>query len=210
MKGFLDRVLDYQKEILGVVAVALALGAGYYFYRQHQVHRQEQAHRALSEVLYEFMQATQGATAWDDVGIAALAGYRQHKSSALAPYFLSVQADVAVHKGEFEQAIKIMDTLLHDLSSSSPLYPLYKLKHARMLIDSSDDQIAAAGLKALELLAKDSSAVQDAASYYLGSYYAARNDLAHAHDIWKSLIEKFGSKRGSEGSPWAELAQTQL
>jgi len=212
MKGFFDLIQNYQKEILGISVLAIALSGGVYYYRYSRLHREEQAHAALSETLYEFNKALRDQTTWKEVSLAAYTGYRQHKNASLAPYFLSIQAEAACHTGDMDEAKKIMDTVLHEIPTSSALYYPLKLKYARMRIDSEDENVSQQGLQELGDLAHESSgnAVEDAALYYLGSYYAARNDMVRAKQEWNALVAKFAAKKEDEVSPWVELAQAHL
>jgi hypothetical protein len=213
MTDFLERAQYYQKEILGTLALMGAALGGAYYYHYSSTQREKKAHIALSETLHEFDKASRNQATWQDVSLAAQTGYRQHKNSSLAPYFLSLQAEADIHKGDIEETNKIMDTVLREMPTSSPLYYPLKLKYARMLIGSKDQNLSSNGLKELEKLAHDSAAyntVQDAALYYLGGYYAAHDEVNRAKDTWQILVQRFTAKKEGEKSPWAELAQVKL
>lgn len=213
MTDFLDQVRNYQKEILGILLFIIAALGGVYYYRYSAKQREEKAHIALSETLHEFDKALRNQATWQDVSLAAYTGYRQHKNSSLAPYFLSLQAEADIHKGDLEEANKVMDAVLREIPTSSPLYYPLKLKYARMLIDSKDQNLSSNGLKELEKLAHDSAAyntVQDAALYYLGNYYAVHDEVNRAKEVWHMLVQRFTTKKPGEISPWAELAQVKL
>ena len=173
MKDFFYFIQNYQKELLGSLVLVITVAGGTYYYHYSRLQREAQAHVALSETLYEFNRALRDQATWEEVGLAAHTGYRQHKNSSLAPCFISIQAEAAIHKGDMDEARNLLDTALHDISSSSPLYYPLKLKYARMLIDSKDENLSYKGFQDLEKLAQDTSnTVQDAALYYLGNYYA--------------------------------------
>ncbi len=211
MKYFVYLIQNYQKELLGALVFVISVAGGTYYYRYSRLQREKQAHIALSETLYEFNRALQDQTTWEEVGLAAHTGYRQHKDSSLATYFISIQAEAAIRKGDMDEAKNLLGTALHDISSFSPLYYPLKLKYARMLIDSKDENLSYKGFQDLEKLAQDTSnTVQDAALYYLGNYYAVRNEIRKAKETWQILVQRFSIKKEGEVSAWVELVQAYL
>lgn len=212
MKDFLNQIEDYQKEILAILVLVVAIAGGAYYYHYSRIQREKKACTALSETLYEFEKALRNQTTWQEVDLAAHTGFRQHKNSSLGLYFLFIQAEAMFHKGEVDKSIEIIDMILHEMPTYLPLYYPLKLKYVRMLIDSKDQSIVENGLKELEKLSNDnteSNTVQDAALYYLGNYYAIHGEINRAKDIWQSLVQRFPNKK-EEISPWAKLAQVQL
>jgi predicted negative regulator of RcsB-dependent stress response len=207
MKDFRNVVLSSRKNILGILVLCAAVTGGIYFYRHNRTAQEEQAHVALTETLQQLDRAFTAQTTWSDVALAAQTGYQRFSGTSLAPYFLLVKAEAEVHNGLMDQALKNMDSVVQHVSKHSMLHDVFVLKQARLLIESADEALVAQGLKKLEQLANGTGNVADAGLYYVGRYYADRNDTARAHEAWKTLLEKYASQQPAEMSPWAELVQ---
>lgn len=195
--------------IISVAGVVIAVSIGVYI-NLSRIAREESAQLALSESLQEMKNAEQNAELWQDVDIASKTGFRQYARSSFAPYFLALQAEALAQEGQLQEALVIMDEFFKNLSSNSPFYNLYKIKQARMQLDSPDTTVNQVGLHTLQTLANDARNQQyDEALYYLGNYYQARNQQEKAQEAWKIIIER---KKDNEqvNSPWSSLAEKSL
>jgi len=135
-------------------------------------------------------------------------GCEQHKSSALAPYFLVFYADALFKDGQKEEALEKLDRAVQTLPKGSPLLSLYKTKQALIHLDDSWTQEA--GLQELKALADDEgNSNRDMALYYLGLYYWTQDKVNDAQMIWQQLVDAFKHEKFG-ASPWAARAKTKL
>lgn len=203
-------VTKYRTYFIIGCAVLAAVVAGGSYLMMSRSHREEAATLALEETLAEFSRAQSNPELWQEVEDAAKAGYRQYKKTSIAPYFLALQVEALLNQGNVQEALKIIEDMNKQLSSSSPLYYLYMIKQARMKLDSQDDVIRNEGLAQLESLAYDkNNKQQDEALYYFGLYYFAHNELDKTRQIWKTLIE-MQQPHQETISLWAQAAEKKL
>ena len=194
--------------IAAVVLVALA-GGGFYGYRWYRSSQEEVAQRIFSQNVQEYERVAQEGKKedWASVEMLFKIGYGQYSHSAFAPFFLLYQAEAMIKQDKNDQAREVLAKAVDAMSSSSDLYPLFKIKGALMTMDSNAPE-AVAQLKAL---ATDSSShFSDAAAYYLGQYYWINNDEKQARQVWQKMIDATKTDKKLGQSPWASLAQATL
>lgn len=204
-------VEKYYKEILIAAGCCGAVGVGIYFFMQRDVQMQERAQLAFAQTITETVHAQKDATLWPNVELAAKTGYRDYKSSSLAPYFLIVESQSLLFQGNDKQSLELMENGSKDISKSSPFYYIFKIKGARMKLDNNDSAVQKMGFTELKALAHDTANKQrDEALYYLGSYYNDQNDTMRAQEAWKDLITAYQETSDGAMSPWATLALEKL
>lgn len=207
---WLKYVTQYRTYFLaGLLAVAGVVGFGTYWYF-YTIKYEESAQQAFSEVLHDYDRAYATPELWSDVEIGAKTGYRQYARSALAPFFLAMQSEALLQQQKGQEALAVMKMMLDKLSSRSRFYSLYKIKEARIKIDSDSAGIKEDGVRQLTSLANDEeNRYQDEALYYLGMYYQTQGQKDKAQDVWQQLSAiKHDDKQGL--SPWFLLAEQQL
>lgn len=202
-----DFVQDYYKEILIAGACIIASGVGFYFFMQHQAHKQGKAQLAFAQTLAEVKHGEKNADLWPNAELAAKTGHRTYKSSSLAPYFLTIESQVAERQGKIKEALVSLEEAVAAMGKNSPFYTVFKTKVSLMKLDSDDVALQTAGFNELESLAQDHSNKQrDEALYYLGEYYLNHNDTVRAKETWQKLVNEFPGTQDSAMSPWASVA----
>ena len=199
----------YSREVTIVLTIAVAGLAGWWGYKWWNQQREAAAQKSFSECLYTYQEALQGKDeSWSNAATLLGIGYEQHKSSALAPYFLVFCADALFKDGQKEEALEKLDRAIQTLPKSSPLLSLYKTKQALIHLDDSWTQEA--GLQELKALADDEgNSNRDMALYYLGLYYWTQDKVNDAQMIWQQLVDAFKHEKFG-ASPWAARAKTKL
>ena len=192
----------YNNQIFVGILVMASLIVGGYYYRAHRSSQEEAAQTAFSICMQERDRAFQGQTTWPEVELASRAGYQQHSSAAIAPYFLAIQAESLINQHKKAEGIAVLDELLRAISATSPLYSVYATKRALARLDVPDMQ--AAGLKELEELANNKANLQrDEALYQLVQYYQHNNNEERAELFRKELLTSY-QQSGPAASPFAE------
>lgn len=192
--------------VLGVLILLLAAVVGVYHW--YSVRQTEYAQADLALCLEELEKARHSDDAhdWQEVEQSCQAGFQRHAASAMAPYFLACQAEALLEQGHHDAALKKMQEALVKFSSKSPLYHVYALKEALMMIDAAQAEIRQEGVKKLQELAQDAkNPQQDMALLYLGHYYSAEKDTDNAVKTWTKLVQEHGAN-----SLWALKAQGYL
>jgi hypothetical protein len=122
------------KLVLLLVGLGVAIGLtwwGYSFYRRSM---NEKAQLALALPLEQFeklaAEKQTAAASWEALAQEFETAYQEHRSSDLAPFFLTFEADSLVRAGKTDAAVTLLDTALAAMGSSNPLYYLYKIKLA--------------------------------------------------------------------------------
>ncbi|MGE0206488.1 MAG: hypothetical protein AB7R69_01425 [Candidatus Babeliales bacterium] len=207
---FQDFIVTYKNYIMGVLGFAAIGFGGFIYWYQGQAIRNQNALQALSEVLSEHKHAYENADLWQDVEVGAKTGYRQYSSASIAPFFLGLQADALLEQDKKEEAYAVMKTMLEKLSSHSPLYPLYSIKYARMLLADDNEAVQKDGLALLQKYADQEGANQDQARYYLGLYYFGKGQKKEAESLWQPLIEQGSKDNKEDRSVWSGLAEQHL
>ncbi|TET33673.1 tetratricopeptide repeat protein [Candidatus Dependentiae bacterium] len=202
--------------MLAIIFLLMLGGAGAYFgYRWYAASREQNSQLALAEHVQELQKVVAGSKDLMSTQLAQLDAslsfdYRRHKSSATAPLFLLMQADVQIKQDRHVEAISTLQQVMNALPSTSPLRFLIKTKRALLQIDSKDDVTQQAGLQELMQLARDKENKQsDLALFYLGRYYWAHDKLDDAKTAWQELLNTPAYTQ-SFPSPWVYEAQEAL
>jgi len=194
---------------LGVLAV-IALGGAAYWYRSRTVEKEQVAQRVYAEAIDEYQRGIGGVeTAWPNLERLVDASYERHASSTFGPYLLVLKAESLVWQNKHDEAIDVMKKAMHEISTSSPLYFVYKTKFALMMLDSTQEQIRQDGVTQLRALIQDKENTNsDMARFYLGSYYRSNGDTQAAQALLITLVESQTDQESM--SPWAQKAQEML
>jgi len=193
------KIERYRKELSIALTVIFFVGIGGLVYRWYVEKREVAASYAFAQCMKSFEHAKSDVSKWPGVLEQFEAGYKEHKSSTLAPYFLAYEAEVYLNMGNREQALQTLRSVT--IAKSSLLYGGYAVKTALLEIDIAD---AAVGLQSLQDLAKDThNSARDMALYYLGLYHWSQNDVAQAKIAWQDLVQL-------DNSPYAAAAQDRL
>lgn len=218
-----DNILSFR--YMREVAIALAAGAVlvgcYYAYDAYANNREAEANQVFAES-YEIYQSAMNADEKDaakkqmlleEAEAAFKSGYKQFSNTRLAPFFIGMQADVAVKRGNAKEAIELMNKMLAlapaTYATDVPLFALYATKLALMKLDQPD--MAAEGLNELIKLAHDTAnEAQDFALYSLGEYYWSIGESEKATEAWRALRDL--GQRGSHPtpSPWLAVVQHRM
>jgi tetratricopeptide (TPR) repeat protein len=145
---------------------------------------------------------------FEDVQIAFDTILKQHGSSSLVPYALSLKADTFALKGDFKDALSVLDTAISKMSSSTPGYYLLKIKRSLIQLDAGQSDLGLESLRALAF--DDSNPTFDTAAFFLGYYYWTQQNKDKAREAWKLLESTENKTVPSASSPWLHIAQEKL
>ena len=216
--------ITYLKEALIAILLIVCVGGGYFLNKFYVTYREQQAFVALSEVVESFMQSQRVAQsldpakdkekitqAWSDTEILLDALYKEHSNSYLAPYFLVFKSQIVLDRDKnLQEAIKIFDQALKNISRTTALGSLYHMKRIKMGFDSADALEQEKSLQKLIEISKNSKdyAYQEAL-YLLGVYYLAQGDQQKSQESFKALVDAQDTQALLK-SPWARLAEEKL
>lgn len=197
---------QYRTYLIGSVVIVLALGGiGVYWY-YNTIEYERAAQQALSELLTESNRAYESTELWQDIEIGSRTAQRQYKRSSLVPFFNALYAESLLQQDKVAEALIVMDDMFKKLTVQSPLYYPYRIKYARVKLDSNKEQEKEEGLVLLKALADDDKNILKAeAQYYLAQYYLFNNEHEKAQEILRQLT----TGKDAE-SPWVRLAQQEL
>lgn len=193
---------------IGLV-VGLVLLGGFYSYRWYRAGQEEVAQRMFSQNVQEYERVMHEGKNEDWASLETLfkLGYNQYSHSVLAPFFLIYQAQAMIKQDKSQEAREVLAKAVDAMSSSSPLYPLFKIKLALITMDTNAQEAVAQ----LQALANDTAShFNDAAAYYLGEYYWLNNEDAKAKEVWQKMIDATKTDKKLGQSPWASMAQEKL
>ncbi len=239
----IKELLEYKDQLLILALVLIIVGGGYFSYSYYKEGIETNAHATFIECL-QYVDARVGDAdkkgaleevesfdteeqKWIRVEESFRDGYEKHKSSGLAPIFLSYRSEALFNLGKAEEAIKILKQSIKDCSSQE-LKQLYLVKLALMQMDSDEAEEKEIGIKLLtaltdqvkfaELINKIDSKtslvwginyVHDLALYRLGEYYWFKKNFDLVKNYWNQLLLKYG-KNTKTPSSWAALAYDKL
>ena len=194
-----------------IAGVVLVLAAGGYGYRYWMQHKEQAAHTILHDCLSEFEAAQQGKAHWADIAAMCQAGYEKFSGTATAPYILAVAIDCLLADQKQPEALEKITTMLSKISKS-PLYNLYALKRALLILDMPDTALHPQALATIEQLANDTKNIyNDSAQFYAGYYYRQQGNTQKAMEFWNTLIANNKAITDEQGrSPWAAIAQEKM
>ena len=212
-----------REAFIGMLLLVCMVG-GYFLNKFYVQYREQQAFVALSEVIDSFMQSQQQVQAldqqkdkekidqaWSDTQILVDALYKEHISSYLAPYFLVFKSQIVLERDhDLDNAIKILDDALVNISKNTELGSLYHMKRIKMGFDSKNQDVKDKALADLISFSQDpkSYAYQEAL-YLLGVYYLSINDQTNAQESFQKLVDS-SDKTALLKSPWVILAEEKL
>lgn len=193
--------------VVALLVVVLALVS--YGYKQFMNYRSAQSLQRLSDAIALFDATASSKTPdWKQTVEILKASYAE-QSRLVTPAMLNILSDAQIQANEQEQALQTMNLAIKAISPVDPLYSLYKIKHALMLIDTAEEKSIEAGLASLEEIGSSTSAANwDEAAYYLGLYYWEKNDITKAKAAWQNLRDMPLDIEGA--SPWAARVQAKL
>lgn len=195
---------------IGLLVLFLAVG-GWYVYRTHAYTKDQEAFKVFNECLAESEKAVEGRASWQEVDAMCQKGYERYKSTGIAPYIVAIRIEALLAQQNYDAALEQSSILISQLSSSSPLYNLYKTKHALLQMDSAQENVRAEGVQTLQSLAEDvKNNYNDVALYYLGLHHMMNNEIEKAKEVWTRLVTLGSSKDRQSQSPWASRAQEKL
>ena len=134
-----------------------------------------------------------------------------NSGSTLYPFFIFFQAELALQQEcDYEKACKLMKKGLGYLSKNSIYYDMFNLKLVKMLLDSPQENVSAAAVEDLKLIAQNSDNYyyQDAL-HTLGMYEAAQGNMPAAIEAWKALAQS-QTEKSLINSPFVSQAQDKL
>lgn len=216
--------VKYMREAFIGILLVVCFGGGYFLHQFYVTNRERQAFIALSEVVNSFLQSQQQAQsvhdvadkeknyqAWQDTEILLDALYKENINSYLAPHFLVFKSQIVLERDhDLNQAIKIMDDALANISKQSELGSFYHMKRIKMGFDSSDSAVKAKALSDLIAFSKDEkSCVYQEALYELGLYYLSIGENQKAMQQFDTLVKKSDTTALLK-SPWVFFAQEKL
>ena len=210
----IDAVQHYFKKNNGMITiiagVILLIAAGGYGYRYWNRQKEQAAHTILHDCLSEYEGAQQGKANWADVAAMCQAGYEKFKGTAIAPYILAVAIDCLLADQKQPEALEKINIMLSKVNKS-PLYNLYALKRALLILDMPDTALHSQALATIEQLANDTKNIyNDSAQYYAGYYYRQQGNTQKAMEFWNTLIANNKEITEQGRSPWAALAQEKM
>lgn len=211
--GQLEKIINDNSTYLAGVLGVIALGIGiWYGYRYLTIQKEEAAQSVLADCFAEYENAAQKKGQWADVARMCKIGYEKYSSTKVAPYILAVEIDALLMEQKHDEALAKLDQMLARIGTSSPLYYLYKTKHALLKIDMPDVPLQQSGFKDLEQLAFDTKNIyNDEAQFYLGLYYRMQDQNQKAQEIWTTLAKRNENLTDKQAqSPWAVLAQEKI
>lgn len=199
-----ERNTRYVRVLVIVAVIVLVVGLSIFGYRWYRLNQEERAQEAFSACMNEYEKAERDEKLWPNAELVFRQGYQENSSTAIAPHFLAFQAEALSRMNKPEEARMAMEKAASLLSSSSPVYHMYKTKHALMMLEAADATVSQKGLELLIQQAHDeTNANRDMALYYLGLYYLEKDELQKAIIEWKTLKQVASQ---TPESPWAQLA----
>jgi hypothetical protein len=206
-----DPRIAYGKYISIGLAVLLVCTGGFFGYRWYVTHRDQAAQYDFGVTLDLYVKAQESKDA-DFVYIAEQAeeGYTKHKRSAVAPFFIVLQADALIKAGKKEEARLVMDAYAPQLSAPAPMAFLFKTKQSLLSLDSADEQVRNKGLSDLQELAHNAKNMyRDDALYQLFTYHWVRGDVDQARIAGQEFMEAYGAEMRAP-SPWLAVVAEKL
>lgn len=197
----------YVMTALVLVVGGLAVGSYLYF---SSINYERASQQALSELLLEYNRSYHSPDLWNDVEVGARTAYKQYGKSAMAPYFLFIQAEALYQQKKTAEALNNIRTALSNISTSSPLFYLYKSKQASILLEQDNEVEKNQGLAELQELARnEKNPQQDKALYDLAHYYDKIGSYQQAEEARGQLLALKPQFKEIQ-SPWIALTEQQM
>jgi hypothetical protein len=224
-------VAPYKKMIALLLAMTAVSGFGTWWYVGRKNSINQGAHEALLKLEWYSNKKVASPDAddkksdssefkskeekWATLKSAATLAYDKFSSSNLAPFFLAYSAQAMGEQGNKKEATSTLENAVGKMSSGD-LKDLYQVKLSILKIDSGADDVAAAGLQALQDVASQSgSGAQALALYRLGEYFWTQKKFDDVKNYWGQLMLNYGEPAESqigtlEPSVWAEKARSRF
>ncbi len=193
------------KMALAGIAVCIVGTGAWFLYYSYTMYQGRKAQIILGECLDEYQKALESKQdMWSEIVLMNELGLNQASGSSLQPYFMVMQAQALAHQKKFDEAVAMIEQADAALNADLPYKAYYALTKSLMQLDASN--MKEQGFANLQQLAHDDSyTFQDAALYYLGSYYWVDNNLDKAKETWQLLID--GAETSFKDSPWVAMAE---
>jgi hypothetical protein len=201
----------YGKYIILALAIVIATAGGYMGYRWYVGHRNQAAQYTFGTILDSYLNIHDGTDA-DFLQVAQQAeeGFKKHKNSALAPLFITLQADALIQAYQAQAALDLMSGYLPYLDTTLRSAPLFKTKLALLNLACKDEASRSTGLEMLQAIAHDTTNVQrDYAQYQLFIYYWTHDALDDARAIGQELLTSQKDEMRAP-SPWGSVVAEKL
>lgn len=196
--------------------LAIVLGICAFGYRWYSTHRAQLAQKQFSDGVKEYTNAITGQPGhqnWSMLAALFELGAQEYGNTSLAPFFLGYQAEALVKNDQLADAAAVMTRATAAVPKNTDFYYSYALKQALMSIDVAE----AAGISPedaernlLDLAYNKENTQRDAALFYLGRYYLAKNNPAQAREVFTELTHAFPAGNSSSTSPWTKEAESLL
>jgi predicted negative regulator of RcsB-dependent stress response len=218
----IEKLGEYKTYIIyGIIFIAIFVLSfwGYAYYKNYS---RAVAHKDFIAAL-KCYDGVVGVTKYDDSGISFSSenekwqqtakafeeGYRAHRGSELAPFFLAFQSESLLKCGKRADALTLLRQAIN-LFSDKNIRDIYKIKLALMLLDGGAKDVEL-GLNELKALSTQSdSAVHERVLYHLGLYYWNQKKFNDAKGYWQLLLSKYGSYDPKKASVYAEEIKEKL
>lgn len=222
----LNNILKYKKYVIAGAATIAIIVSAVIVYNLYDNHRNVRAHKEMLEALkvYEapVIAATQAKNSdglwqfsseqekWNKVQDVFAKAYNNNRGAGIAPFFLTFQADALVYLGKWDEAVKVMNQAIGEMSSKE-LQAIYKVKVALIKLDSSNEAYKKEGLSQLLALAgEEKGFAHEHALYHAGMYFWCKKDFVQAKNFWQQLMLKYSYKDARNQSGFADLVKTKL
>ena len=222
----LDKILAQRKHVVtGLVgaAVLVVAGVGFNWYWNGL---QESAQKDFIEMTRYFeapvingvetrtegesLQFGSEQEKWAFIAQAYDKAYSKNKRAGIGPMFKLYQVDALLQLNKRDEAIEALEGAVK-ATGNREVQDFLKLKLALIKMDSAHQEQQKLGLGALKGIAEDTSSyAHEAALYYVGYYFFAKNDTVQAKNYWQQLMVKYGMQDSKQQSPYAELVRAKL
>jgi hypothetical protein len=192
--------------MLSVAGLGLATGGVWLAYKHHATTRDSKAQLIFAEQLEQFEHIRMNPDAtiemWESIDQGFAQGYNTHSNASLAPYFLAYEADAALHVGNRNRAIELLEKAIKKMGAASPLYYLYAIKLGMIRLESCDRATSEQGRRDLLTYGQETRNPYQGLAWYQLWLYAWM-----AHDTELSSLAMTKLKAFAQ---WEHLAREKL
>lgn len=201
-------IMHYIKIALAFVFVILAVLVLYFGQKTWINWREQEAQKSLAQIITRFHEAQEGKidlTKLHELHETIEIEKERHRSSYLAPYFITIQAEIFIKEGRLSDAVKALDSAI-SFQTDPVTKNMLETKRALLLLDVDPEK----GITQLkELIENRENSISDIAQFYLGRYYWVHNNIDEATKIWNELVNTQSQYRIAH-SPYAAEANMAL
>lgn len=205
----------YAPAVAGLLFVVLFVVGGFKAKRWYFERQEGAAQLVFSEALEEYdrvlfvdKKGTEEKQKWDDSTLAFKVVQDQHSGTAYAKYAEAFQADIEARKGNYSEAVSMLEQFIRKLNAKDPAYYLFKTKVALLKLDAGKTPEALTELSALE--SNQDNPNSDTAAFYLGYHYWANDQIKKAKSYWSRFEKDKQPKDREKVSPWSTIVQIKL